>query len=173
MEADLSSNDHDGLFVVGIGSDGVGFELKEQVRAVLESDPRVRTLLDFGVHSVEDPAPYPAVGLAVAERVRAGELDRAILICGTGIGMAISANKVPGVRATVAYDHYSVERSVLSNDCQVLCLGSKVATPEQAARIVTAWLGYRFDPESASAAKIDVIRDYEQDHLNLGRLVDG
>ena len=156
--------------MIGVGSDDAGFELKEHVRAVLENDPRVRELRDFGVHSIEDPAPYPAIGLAVAERVRAGELERAILICGTGIGMAISANKVTGVRATVAYDQYSVERSILSNDCQVLCLGAKVVTAELAARIVTAWLGYRFDPLSASAAKIDVIRDYEQG--NCGRKPD-
>lgn len=169
----MSVSGEEMLFVIGIGSDDVGFELKEHVRAALGSDPRVRELRDFGVYSVEDPAPYPAVGLSVADRVRAGEIDRAILICGTGIGMAISANKVAGVRATVAYDHYSVERSVLSNDCQVLCLGSKVATPELAVRIVTAWLGYRFDPASASAAKIDVISDYEKDHLNVGGPVDG
>ena len=82
--------------------------------------------------------------------------------------MAISANKVVGVRATVAYDDYSLERSILSNDFQVLCLGAKVATQDIAERIVTAWLGYRFDPLSASAAKIDLIRKYEQENLTGG-----
>ncbi|HMK96636.1 MAG TPA: RpiB/LacA/LacB family sugar-phosphate isomerase [Acidimicrobiales bacterium] len=170
MGEPLLTQDDRTPLVIGVGSDDAGFELKEHVRVVLASDPRVRELRDFGVHSVEDSAPYPAIALAVAERVRTGELDRAILICGTGIGMAISANKVAGVRATVAYDQYSVERSILSNDCQVLCLGAKVATPELAARIVTAWLGYRFDPLSASAAKIDVILHYEQG--NFGRKPD-
>ena len=75
--------------------------------------------------------------------------------------MAISANKVPGVRATVAYDQYSVERSVLSNDCQVLTLGAKVVTPELACRIVRDWLRYRFDPTSSSAAKVELIGQYE------------
>jgi ribose 5-phosphate isomerase B len=116
---------------------------------------------DFGVYSVDDPLPYPNIGLGVAERVRAGELDRAVLICGTGIGMAISANKVPGVRAAVAYDQYSVERSVLSNDCQVLCLGAEVITPRLARCIVRDWFGYHFDPSSPSAQKVDIIRQYE------------
>jgi ribose 5-phosphate isomerase B len=138
-----------------------GYPLKEELRVALEADPFVRELRDFGVFSDEDLRPYPEVGFEVAERVRAGELDRAILICGTGIGMAISANKVPGVRATVAYDQYSVERSVLSNDCQVLTLGGKVVMPELARRIVKDWLRYRFDPSSPSAAKIEVIRKYE------------
>ena len=147
--------------VVGIGADMFGYTLKEELRDALEADPCVGELRDFGVFSDEDPRPYPAVGLEVAESVRAGELDRAILICGTGIGMAISANKVPGVRATVAYDQYSVERSVLSNDCQVLTLGGKVVMPELARRIVKDWLRYRFDSSSPSAAKLDLIRRYE------------
>jgi ribose 5-phosphate isomerase B len=168
MGADLLANDEDKPLVMGVGSDAVGLPLKEHVRTALERDGRVKELLDFGVHSLEDPVPYPEIGLAVAQRVSSGELDRAILICGTGIGMAISANKVVGVRATVAYDHYSVECSILSNDCQVLCLGARVATPELATRIVTAWLGYRFDRFSPSAAKIDVIRKYEQENLSRG-----
>ena len=150
-----------GLLAVGIGADNVGYDLKEHLRAVLETDPHVGEVHDFGVSAVDDPLPYANIGLAVAERVRAGELDRAVLICGTGTGMVISANKVSGIRATVAYDQYSVERSVLSNNCQVLCLGSKVVTPELASRIVSDWLGYRFDPLSPSAKKIDIILQYE------------
>lgn len=148
--------------VVGIGADMFGYLLKEELRVALEADPCVSELRDFGVSSADDTRPYPDVGIAVAERVRVGELDRAILICGTGIGMAISANKVRGIRATVAYDQYSVERSVLSNNCQVLTLGGKVVTFEVARRIVKDWLRYRFDSSSPSAVKIELIRTYEQ-----------
>jgi len=162
-----------GLLVVGIGADQSGYALKEDIRTLLNGDPRVGEVCDFGVSTVEDPLPYPEIGLAVAERVGAGELDRAILICGTGIGMAISANKVKGVRATVAYDRYSVERSVLSNDCQVLCLGGLVIMPEVARRVVTDWLGYDFDPSSPSAAKIDLIRQYEQNDMRRPALHGG
>ena len=76
--------------------------------------------------------------------------------------MAISANKIPGIRAVTAHDSYSVERSVLSNDAQVLCLGERVVGLELARRLAAEWLGYRFDPTSASAAKVEAIRAYEQ-----------
>ena len=87
--------------------------------------------------------------------------DRGLLICGTGIGMAITANKVPGIRATVAHDSYSVERSVLSNNCQVLTLGARVIGPELAARLVDEWLTYTFDDASPSAARVALIDRYE------------
>ena len=86
---------------------------------------------------------------------------RALLVCGTGLGVAISANKVPGVRAVTAHDSFSVERAVLSNDAQVLCFGQRVIGIELARRLAREWLDYRFDPASASAAKVDAIRGYE------------
>ena len=148
--------------VVGIGADASGFTLKEAILQWLNSDARVERVIDFGVHSIDDPTFYSEVGLQTAEQVRAGELHRAILVCGTGIGMMIAANKVPGVYATVAYDMYSVERSILSNNCQVLCLGGKVVGPEVGRRIVDAWLNYSFDPTSRSAAKVAIIQEYER-----------
>ncbi len=90
-----------------------------------------------------------------------GEADRGILICGTGIGVAISANKVKGIRATVAHDSFSVERSILSNDCQVLTMGQRVIGLELARRLAKDWLTYTFDPASASADKVKLISGYE------------
>jgi ribose 5-phosphate isomerase B len=78
------------------------------------------------------------------------------------LGEAISANKVRGIRAVVAHDPYSIERSILSNNCQVLCLGERVIAPELADRIVKQWLGYEFDSSSPSAEKVQVITDYEE-----------
>jgi ribose 5-phosphate isomerase B len=98
--------------------------------------------------------------------VAAGEADRALLICGTGLGVAISANKVPGIRAVTAHDSYSVERSVLSNDAQVLAMGQRVIGLELAKRLTREWLGYRFDPGSASAAKVEAICSYETEGAN-------
>ncbi len=92
---------------------------------------------------------------------RRGEADRALLICGTGLGVAIAANKVPGIRAVTAHDSYSVERGVLSNDAQVLTMGQRVIGIELARRLVREWLTYRFDPTSASAEKVAVIGEYE------------
>jgi ribose 5-phosphate isomerase B len=146
---------------LGIGADHIGADLKNALRNVLEDHPAVESLRDFGVSDGQTEVAYPGVALVVAEAIASGEIDRAVLVCGTGIGMAISANKVSGVRAAVAYDFYSVERSVLSNDSQVLALGSNVVGLSLAERIVDAWLGFVFDESSPSAAKIAEITSYE------------
>jgi ribose 5-phosphate isomerase B len=144
-----------------VGADEAGFPLKETLLEKLRQDARVESVVDKGVSSSQDSTPYPNVGLDVAEMVAKGDADRALLICGTGIGMAISANKVPGVRATTAHDIYSLERSVLSNNCQVLALGGRVIAPELAWSLVDRWLDLNFDDKSPSAAKVQIINDYE------------
>lgn len=145
---------------VVVGSDEAGVQYKDQIKADLESDPRVASVVDVGV-TADDKTAYPHIAVAAARMVAAGEADRAILVCGTGLGMAISANKVAGIRAVTAHDSFSVERSVLSNDAQVLCFGQRVVGLELARRLAREWLGYRFDPASASAAKVQVIDDYD------------
>lgn len=152
-----------GRYVLAIGADNAGVELKNYLKAKLADDDRVE-LRDFGVPDASEDLAYPHIGLRVAEAIADGEARRGLLICGTGIGMAISANKVPGIRATVAHDAYSVERSVLSNNCQVLTMGARVIGPELALKLVRDWLGYEFDQSSASAQKLAVISDYEQAH---------
>ena len=152
--------------IVGLGADDAGAELKNQLARELSGLPGI-TVRDFGVASADDAEPYPQVGLRVAEAVARQDLDRAILVCGTGIGMAITANKVPGVRATVAYDAYSVERSVLSNNCQVLTLGARVIAPHLASAIVRQWLSLSFDEGSPSAAKLAVLAAYEHGEHSL------
>src|SRR5215216_6982447 len=146
-------------YVVAIGADNAGADMKNALRKQLETDPRV-DVIDFGVPDASDDRPYPHVGLDVAQAVARGEARRGLLVCGTGIGMAISANKVPGVRATVAHDSYSVERSVKSNDCQILTLGARVIGPELAKKLVDEWLDHEFDPASPSAEKVAVITKY-------------
>jgi ribose 5-phosphate isomerase B len=143
---------------VGIGADAYGYGLKTGLIEHFAASVEFR---DYGVHSGDDSLAYPVVAFRVAEAILAGEFSRAVLICGTGIGMAISANKVAGIRAAVAYDHYSVERSVLSNNCQVLALGARVVGVEVAARICQQWLGLTFDTLSPSAKKIAIIDHYE------------
>jgi ribose 5-phosphate isomerase B len=147
---------------IAVAADDAGLELKNILSRVLADDPRVAEVHDHGVHDPDDDRPYPPLGIAAAEAVARGEADRALLICGTGIGMCVSANKVPGVRATVAHDAYSVERSVESNNCQVLAMGARVIGPELAKRVVSEWLGHTFDPASPSAAKVARISAYEQ-----------
>jgi ribose 5-phosphate isomerase B len=146
---------------VVVGSDDAGLEYKTALLADLSADPRVAEVIDVGVGPGDHTA-YPHVALAAAKLVADGTADRALLVCGTGLGVAISANKVPSVRAVTAHDSYSVERAVLSNDAQVLCLGQRVVGLELARRLAREWLGYRFDPASPSAAKVAAISAHEQ-----------
>ena len=143
-----------------IGSDDAGFEYKEIIKNDLANNPGVSSVVDVGVDA-DGHTPYPRVAIAAAELVANGEADRAILICGTGLGVAISANKVPGIRAVTAHDSFSVERSILSNDAQILCMGQRVVGVELARRNVREWLTYRFDTTSASAEKVAVLEQYE------------
>lgn len=152
-----------GLRIV-VGADDAGVRYKDILRRDLEADPRVASVVDVGVTEDEpgdESAAYPHVAVRAARLVSAGHADRALLVCGTGLGVAISANKVPGIRAVTAHDSLSVERSVLSNNAQVLCFGQRVIGVELVRRLAREWLGYRFDPASASAAKVDAIAGYE------------
>lgn len=153
------TTDSPGLRIV-IGSDDAGYEYKEALKGDLRADARVADITDVGV-GADDNTAYPHVAVTAARMVAEGKADRALLVCGTGLGVAISANKVPGVRAVTAHDSFSVERSVLSNNAQVLCFGQRVIGLELARRLAREWLGYQFDPQSASAEKVDAIGSYE------------
>ena len=141
-----------------IGSDDAGFDYKEAIKADLAADERISSVTDVGVDA-DSHTFYPSIATTAAEIVARGDADRAILICGTGLGVAISANKVKGIRAATAHDSFSVERSVLSNDAQVLCMGQRVLG--LARRLAREWLGYTFDPTSASNDKVAQISEYE------------
>jgi ribose 5-phosphate isomerase B len=143
-----------------VGADDAGYEYKEILKRDLDGDPRVGSVVDVGV-TADGHTAYPHVAVEAARLVAAGEADRALLVCGTGLGVAIAANKVPGIRAVTAHDSFSVERSVLSNNAQVLCFGQRVVGIELARRLAREWLGYAFDPESPSGAKVRAIEEYE------------
>lgn len=143
-----------------IGCDDAGFEYKAILLRDLQASDSVASVVDVGVDS-NGHTPYATVAITAAELVAGGHADRALLICGTGLGVAISANKVAGIRAVTAHDSYSVERAVLSNNAQVLTLGQRVVGVEVARRLVREWLEYRFDSTSPSAKKVEVIERYE------------
>jgi len=145
---------------IAIGCDDAGVTYRDLLKDQLDKDPRVGSVIDVGVNA-DSNTNYPSVAIAAAEMVQGGSADRALLICGTGLGMAISANKVAGIRAVTAHDSYSVERSVLSNDAQVLCMGQRVIGIELAKRLVDEWLEYTFDTTSKSAEKVSEILAYE------------
>ena len=146
--------------VIAIGCDDAGFDYKEILKKDLQANALVAEVIDVGVDADGHTA-YPRIAIAAAELVAAGKVDRALLVCGTGLGVAIAANKVPGIRAVTAHDSFSVERAVLSNNAQVLCFGQRVVGIELARRLAKEWLTYTFDETSASAEKVSVIDKYE------------
>jgi ribose 5-phosphate isomerase B len=146
-----------------VGSDCAGIRYKDALAGQLREDERVSEVIDVG-RDIDEDTYYPHIAVAAARLIMEGRADRALLVCGTGLGVAIRANKVPGIRAVTAHDSFSVERAVLSNDAQVLCLGERVVGLEVARRLTREWVGYRFDPGSASAKKVAAIDEYERTH---------
>jgi ribose 5-phosphate isomerase B len=154
---------------IAIGCDDAGVSYKNAIISDLKASALVSSVQDVGVPENTDKTAYPHIAVTAAQLVTSGSADRAILICGTGLGVAISANKVPGIRAVTAHDSFSVERAVLSNDAQVLCMGERVVGIELARRLVKEWLTYRFDTGSASAKKVEAIMEHER--KNFAELV--
>ena len=142
---------------LAIGCDEAACDLKETIKNhLLAQGHEVR---DFGTFDAA-PVLYPDVGFKLAEAVVAGTYERGILFCGTGIGMAISANKVPGIRAAQCHDTYSAERARRSNNAQIITIGARVIGSELAKTIVDHYLSSEFDGGN-SAAKIARIAEYE------------
>ena len=137
-----------------IGADNMGLPLKNAIRDyLLKKGYKVD---DMGVN-VSDPVDYPDVGAALAEAVGAGKYERGILVCGTGAGMAIVANKVPGVRAVAVYDPYTAERAVASNNAQVITFGAQITGTSVAEKLIDIWLDSEFQGgrSAPKVAKID------------------
>ena len=137
---------------IAIGADEAGAPLKDHLAEYLRNAGF--DVKDFGNG---DGVDYPDVASEVAEAVGRGEHDRALLICGTGLGMAITANKVPGVRAVTAHDPYSAERGRKSNDAQVLTMGARVIAAQAAEKVLDHWLESEFEG-GRSAAKVDKMK---------------
>lgn len=144
---------------IAIGSDHAGYQLKEEIIRHL-ADERL-DVVDFGTKQAE-PVDYPDVGVRVAEAVASGEFDRGILVCGSGIGMSITANKVLGIRAALCGDTYCARMSRLHNDANILVLGERTTGVGPALDIVDVWLSTAFPNEERHARRIDKIRQIEE-----------
>jgi len=136
---------------IALGADSVGKSLLDVIAAHLAKRP------DLTVTDLSEPGFYADVAVKVGHALLAGEFERAILFCGTGIGMSISANKTPGIRAALTHDAYSAERAAKSNDAQIITMGARVIGPELAKYVVDVWLASAFDPNGPSAANVDAI----------------
>lgn len=143
---------------IAIGCDEAGVRLKNVLKEYAEGQGH--ELTDFGVKEGESVL-YPLIAEKIALAIAAGEYERGIIICGTGIGMAITANKVPGIRATVAHDVYSAERSIKSNDCQIITMGERVIGAENAKTVLQAWLDSEF-AGGGSKPKVDLMIEIDE-----------
>ncbi|MDF2921925.1 MAG: ribose 5-phosphate isomerase [Paenibacillaceae bacterium] len=144
---------------IGLGSDHLGFELKEKLGVYLRD--KGYEVTDYGCHSTEH-VDYPDIAFEVAEQVLAGTHAKGVLVCGTGNGMTIAANKVAGIRAALCHDPISAERAGKSNDAHILTMGALIIDFERAKEVVDLWLAAEFQG-GPSARKIGKIRQREEE----------
>lgn len=142
--------------IVAIGCDHGGFDLKQELIAHLTK--KGYEIKDMGCNSTAS-CDYPEYGKAVAKAVAAGEAERGILICGTGIGMSITANKVPGIRAALCGDCFSAQATREHNDSNVLCMGARVTGPGLALQIADIWLETEFSNDERHIRRINKIEE--------------
>lgn len=143
---------------IALGGDSAGEPLVKVIAEHLRKSGK-HEVVDLSIPDLktETGEYYAEMTDRVASRVLSGEFDRGILSCGTGIGVSISANKIPGIRAALTHDTYSAERAALSNNAQIITMGARVIGPELAKAIVDTWLTNIFDPASRSAPNVDAI----------------
>ncbi|NDL62185.1 ribose 5-phosphate isomerase B [Acerihabitans arboris] len=147
---------------IAIGGDDAAVELKRVVSEFLQQQGY--DVVDYSRSPGDGGNAYPDIAFLVAQAIKADKHDRGILICGTGIGMSIVANKVPGIRAALCHDTYSAQRARKSNNAQIITLGARVLGPELAKTIIGAWLAAEFEG-GRSAPKVAKITHYEQTAL--------
>ena len=144
---------------VAVGADHGGFELKAKLVALLQAAGY--EVADLGTHSPQ-PCDYPMIGYKVAAAVAGGKFDRGVLLCKSGIGIAIAANKVPGVRAGVCHDAFDAKRSRAHNDANVLVLGAEKLSAAQAKRILQTWLATPFESGGRHERRVKQITSIER-----------
>ena len=152
---------------IALGGDSAGEPLIRAIGEHLKGRGE-HEVTDLSQPETEDGEYYAQMTDRVASRILAGTYDRAILCCGTGIGVSISANKIPGIRAALTHDTYSAERAALSNNAQIITMGARVIGPELAKSIVNAWLAQHFDPRSHSAPNVDAIDALDAKYARAG-----
>jgi ribose 5-phosphate isomerase B len=144
---------------LALGSDHAGFPLKQELKSVLESEGH--EVLDLGTHSPA-PADYPDSAEAVARAVVEGRAERGVLVCGSGVGASVAANKLPGIRAAVCHDAYSAHQGVEHDDMNVLVLGGRIVGPALAQELVRAFVAARFSNEERHARRLEKVKAIER-----------
>jgi ribose 5-phosphate isomerase B len=144
---------------LALSSDHAGYEMKRDLAAILGQ--KGHAVLDLGTHSLA-PCDYPDAAESVANALRGGDADRGIIVCGSGAGVSIAANKFPGIRAAVCHDTYTAHQAVEHDDMNVLCLGSRVIGAALAQDIIAAFLGATFSGESRHLRRLEKINAFER-----------
>jgi ribose 5-phosphate isomerase B len=142
-----------------IAGDHAGFSMKNEVAKFL-ADMGVQAV-DCGTYSPES-CDFPDFAEAVAKKIIDGQIDRGILVCGSGVGVSVAANKFPGIRASLCHDTYSARQGVEHDDMNVLCIGARVIGPELAFEIIKAFLGASYSPQPRHARRLDKIESIEK-----------
>lgn len=148
---------------VALAADHAGFELKEKVAVHLRG--RGFAVVDLGTGG-EEPVDYPDFALAIAKALGEGRAERGILICGSGVGACVAANKIPGIRAGLCHDAYSAHQGVEHDDINVLCLGARVLGEELAKELVTVFLSAKFTGEERHTRRLAKIEALERESRN-------
>lgn len=151
---------------IAIGSDHAGFPLKQEVKKYLEG--LKHTVTDLGTHNT-DAVDYPDYAEAVGKEVLSGKVDRGIVICGSGVGASVAANKIPGVRAGLCHDTYSARQGVEHDDMNVLVMGSRVIGPALAQELVSAYLSGQFTKEDRHMRRLKKVEAIEQKYVGKGK----
>jgi RpiB/LacA/LacB family sugar-phosphate isomerase len=143
---------------IALGADHAGFELKQQVGAFLTRQGH--EVIDLGTHSTA-PVDYPDYAEAVAQAMLAGDADRGVIVCGSGAGVSIAANKFSGIRAAVCHDTYSAHQAVEHDDMNVLCIGARIIGSALACELVEAFVGASFSREERHQRRLNKILAFE------------
>jgi ribose 5-phosphate isomerase B len=147
---------------VAIGGDHAGFSLKQMV--VEKLGHQVAKVIDCGTHD-ETSSDYPDFAAAVAKEILAGNADRGILVCGSGVGVSVAANKIKGIRASICHDTYSAHQGVEHDDMNVLCIGARIIGSELAFEIIRSFLGAKYEPGERHARRLEKVLKLERDGL--------
>jgi ribose 5-phosphate isomerase B len=149
--------------IIAVGCDHAGFALKGHVAEVVRAAGF--DVLDCGATKLVPEDDYPDYALAVAEAVRSGRAQRGIIVCGSGVGVSVAANKIPGIRAAMCHDTFSARQGVEDDSMNVLCLGARVIGPELAGEVVKAYLPAQFSGAPRHQRRLDKVKKIEADAL--------
>lgn len=148
---------------LALGGDHAGFSLKQAVKA--RYSDLLTSVDDCGPESAES-CDYPDFAVLVAKKLLSGEADKGLLICGSGVGISVAANKIPGIRAAICHDTYSARQGVEHDDMNVLCIGGRIIGSELAYEIIDAFLKAKYEPQERHQRRLDKVLEIERDGIS-------